>query len=618
METLENQKTTFTIGLVGNPNVGKSTVFNALTGLRQHTGNWPGKTVTNARGTYTYQNDTYSLVDIPGTYSLLAHSEEEEVARDFIASKKYDALIVVCDATAMQKNLNLVLQILQITRRVVICVNLMDEAKRKHIHVDLAELSHLLGVSVVGTSANRKNGLSELEKAVSEAVRKLLSEDYENQKSTPKTAEDLVKCAKEIAEKTVIYPKTDHRKKEECLDKILTNKWTGIPIMLCLLAGIFWLTLVGANYPSEWMNVWFQKIEKGLFTLALQLKTPPLLCDFLFAGIFRTVGQIISVMLPPMAIFFTLFTLLEDLGYLPRIAFNLDHLFQKCHACGKQALTMCMGFGCNAVGVTGCRIIDSKRERLLAILTNSLVPCNGKFPTLLAIITVFFSNSKPAYFGVLLLTGLVLLGIMMTFLVSLILSKTVLRGEPSFFILELPPYRKPMVGSIIIRSLVDRTLFVLGRAVTVAVPAGAILWILSNISIEGSSLLLSLGNLLNPIGTLLGMDGVILVAFIMGLPANEIVLPVILMAYTGNGNLTEAESFLSLHQILIQNGWTNLTAVCTLIFALFHWPCATTMFTVKKETGSIQWTVLAALIPTVIGFLLCVAVNCFACFMSIP
>lgn len=316
-----------------------------------------------------------------------------------------------------------------------------------------------------------------------------------------------------------------------------------------------------------------------------------------------------------MAIFFTLFTLLEDLGYLPRIAFNLDHLFQKCHACGKQALTMCMGFGCNAVGVTGCRIIDSKRERLLAILTNSLVPCNGKFPTLLAIITVFFSNSKPAYFGVLLLTGLVLLGIMMTFLVSLILSKTVLRGEPSFFILELPPYRKPMVGSIIIRSLVDRTLFVLGRAVTVAVPAGAILWILSNISIEGSSLLLSFGNLLNPIGTLLGMDGVILVAFIMGLPANEIVLPVILMAYTGNGNLTEAESFLSLHQILIQNGWTNLTAVCTLIFALFHWPCATTMFTVKKETGSIKWTVLAALIPTVIGILLCVAVNCFACFM---
>ena len=603
-----SEKYNYIIGLAGNPNVGKSTVFNALTGLRQHTGNWPGKTVSNARGIYKYQEEGYLLVDIPGTYSLVAHSEEEEVAREFISSGKYDALIVVCDATSLEKNLNLVLQILEITRRIVVCVNLMDEARRQQITVDLCELSHLLGVPVVATSANRKEGLLELAKTVSETAKKKSLEERK-ETTTENSVEYLVKKAKEIAQKTVTYPKNRHNKKQEKLDKILTNKWTGIPIMLGLLAVIFWLTLVGANYPSNLLSNWFYLLEGWLRNIALQIKCPSVLCDFFFGGILRTVGQIVSVMLPPMAIFFILFTLLEDLGYLPRIAFNLDHAFQKCHACGKQALTMCMGFGCNAVGVTGSRIIDSKRERLLAVLTNSLVPCNGKFPTLLTIIAVFFSNSKPSYIGALLLTGLVLLGILMTFLVSFVLSKTVLRGETSFFILELPPYRKPMVGKIIIRSLIDRTLFVLGRAVTVAIPAGAILWLLANISVGGTSLLRIFGNLFNPVGNLLGMDGVILIAFILGLPANEIVLPIILMAYTGTGVLTEAESFLTLREILVQNGWTHVTAVCTLMFSMFHWPCATTLMTVKKETGNLKWTMLAALIPTIIGVMLCITIR---------
>ncbi len=604
----KSEKSNYIIGLAGNPNVGKSTVFNALTGLRQHTGNWPGKTVTNARGTYCYQENDYLLVDIPGTYSLVAHSEEEEVAREFIESGNYDALIVVCDATSLQRNLNLVLQILEITRRVVVCVNLMDEAKRKHIMVDLGELSHLLGVPVVATSANREEGLLELMKTVSQTVT-TTNPDEVIQANSQKSAEELVKKAREIANKVTTYPKIRHNQKEEKLDRILTNKWTGIPIMLCLLATIFWLTLVGANYPSQLLSTWFYRLEECLRSTALWLNCPSTICDFLFGGVLRTVGQIVSVMLPPMAIFFILFTLLEDLGYLPRVAFNLDHVFQKCHACGKQALTMCMGFGCNAVGVTGARIIDSKRERLLAILTNSLVPCNGKFPTLLAIISVFFAQNRPSYIGALLLTGLVLLGILMTFLVSWVLSKTLLRGESSFFILELPPYRKPMVGKIIVRSFIDRTLFVLGRAVTVAVPAGAILWMLSNIFINDHSLLYYLGSLLNPAGILLGLDGFILIAFILGLPANEIVLPIILMAYTGMGSLTEAESFSSLQEILVQNGWTNLTAVCTLLFSMFHWPCATTLITVKKETGSLKWTFLTALIPTMIGIVLCISVK---------
>lgn len=599
-------KTVFSVGLMGNPNVGKSTVFNALTGLRQHTGNWPGKTVSTAQGTFRFEGEQYLLTDIPGTYSLHAHSEEEEVAKEFLFAKQYDALIVVCDATSLERNLNLVLQILTVTRRVVVCVNLMDEALRKGISLDTKKLSELLGVAVVTTSANRKEGLSELMKQVS-----LLATEKSEQKaiSQQKTAEDRLEEAKAIAKKTVIYHNRNYRKKEEKIDKILTGKWTGFPIMLGLLALVFWITMIGANYPSELLSRLFNHLEHWLVAGSNFLRVPPLISDFLFHGVFATVGRIVSVMLPPMAIFFPLFTLLEDLGYLPRIAFNLDHTLQKCNACGKQALTMCMGFGCNAVGVTGTRIIDSKRERLLAVLTNSLVPCNGKFPTLLAIITVFFAKSQFSWAGALILTGLILLGIFMTFFVSFVLSKTVLKGEPSFFALELPPFRKPQVGRVLLRSLLDRSLFVLGRAVTVAVPAGAVLWLVSHIWIQGSTLLVFLGNLLNPIGTLLGMDGVILLAFLLGLPANEIVLPIILMAYTEASLLTETGSLLSLHQILLANGWTSVTAVCTLTFSLFHWPCSTTLITVKKETGSLKWTVLAAIIPTVIGIVLCMLIR---------
>ncbi len=607
MQTKNNPP--LTVGLMGNPNVGKSTVFNALTGLRQHTGNWPGKTVSTAQGTFRFEGTQYLLTDIPGTYSLHAHSEEEEVAKEFLFAGQYDALIVVCDATSLERNLNLLLQILTVTRRVVVCVNLMDEASRKGIMVDEKKLSELLGVAVVTTSANRKNGLSELMQQVSKVA---------NTKTEPEVfshqikISDLITKAEEIAKQTVTYRNKNYRQKEERIDKLLTGKWTGFPIMMGLLAIVFWITMVGANYPSELLSQLFQHLEKWLMAGANFLRIPPLLSDFLFHGVFSTVGRIVSVMLPPMAIFFPLFTLLEDLGYLPRVAFNLDHTLQKCNACGKQALTMCMGFGCNAVGVTGTRIIDSKRERLLAVLTNSLVPCNGKFPTLLAIITVFFSQSQSSWVGALILTGLILLGILMTFLVSFVLSKTILRGEPSFFALELPPFRKPQVGKVLLRSLLDRSLFVLGRAVTVAVPAGAVLWLVSHIWIGNNTLLMFLGNLLNPVGTALGMDGVILLAFLLGLPANEIVLPIILMAYTGASLLTEAKSILGLQEILLANGWTLITAICTLVFSLFHWPCSTTLMTVKKETGSMKWTVLAASIPTIIGIVLCMMIRLVA------
>ncbi len=597
---------TAVIGLMGNPNVGKSTVFNALTGLHQHTGNWPGKTVSTAKGTFRLGKKQYLLTDIPGTYSLNAHSEEEEVAKEFVMSGQYDALIVVCDATALERNLNLVLQILAITRRVVLCINLMDEAARKGIQIDCQRLSQMLKIPVVKTSANRKEGLLNLMKTVSEIAE---TTQEITELSPQKNAEELIREAELIAKETVTYQDVTYRKKEERLDRILTGKWTGIPIMLALLAIVFWVTLVGANYPSEFLSHVFIKTEQWLMIGANSVEIPPIISDFLLHGVFGTVGRIVSVMLPPMAIFFPLFTLLEDLGYLPRIAFNLDHTLQKCNACGKQALTMCMGFGCNAVGVTGTRIIDSGRERLIAILTNSLVPCNGKFPTLLAIITVFFAQTQSSWQGALILTGLILAGILMTFMVSFVLSKTILRGEPSFFALELPPFRKPQIGKVLIRSLLDRSLFVLGRAVTVAVPAGAILWLVSHVWIGNTTLLTFLGNLLNPVGTFLGMDGVILVAFILGLPANEIVLPIILMAYTGSSLLTEADNLLSLREILIVNGWTWGTAICTMVFSLFHWPCSTTLMTVKKETGSLKWTILTAVIPTLIGIALCILIH---------
>ena len=674
----------YVIALAGNPNVGKSTVFNALTGLHQHTGNWPGKTVTNAQGTFRFHNQEYHIVDLPGTYSLVSHSKEEEVARDFLCTAIADCVMVVCDATCMERNLNLVLQILEITSKVVVCVNLMDEARKKKIEIDFQKLSQHLGVPVVGISAKTEEGFEELltaseivckreesfqelisyPKPLFDAIKnilpyltaktvtnprftamKLLTEEEDSlhnspafqpllqnahiraalsplrknlfsngnyaQKLTDLLTKSIVETAEAIYQKTVTVNNPTYWERDRRIDRLLTNRYLGIPLMLCLLAGVFWLTIIGANYPSELLSNLFTFLEEKLVQFSIWIGLPPWLYEMLFFGIFRVVGWIISVMLPPMAIFFPLFTLLEDLGYLPRIAFNLDHLFQKCNACGKQALTMCMGFGCNAAGVVGARIIDSKRERLIAILTNSFVPCNGRFPLLIGLITVFFTanNSVSSWIGTLYLVLLVLLGILMTFFISFILSKTILKGHPSSFTLELPPYRKPKIGKILVRSLLDRTLFVLGRAVLVAAPAGLILWLLSNIQIANQTILSYLCSFFHPLGILLGMDGVILIGFLLGLPANEIVLPIMMMAYLSSGSLSESQNLTEMHSLLVQNGWTEITALCTMIFSLFHWPCSTTLITIKKETGSLKWTVLAAVIPTLVGSLLCFLIS---------
>ncbi len=661
------------IALAGNPNVGKSTLFNALTGMHQHTGNWSGKTVETARG--RVPDYDYTLIDLPGTYSLIPHSAEEEIARDFICFGRPDTVLVVCDATCLERNLNLVLQVLEVAPRTVVCLNLSDEAAKKKIRIDAEQLSARLGVEVVPTVARKRASVKALLKAIGRAEertpycipypavvedaleelaaylrphlsetisarwlclqllsaepvflgqltallpdglplseildpirQRLLEYGYDRDRFSDMQTECIVREAEELCRDTVTYEDPSYRHLDRTLDRILTGRRWGYPVMLLLLALVFWITVKGANYPSQWLSALFARLGDWLTLQATNIGIPPLIKSALISGVYRVLTWVISVMLPPMAIFFPLFTLLEDMGYLPRIAYNLDRPFARCNACGKQALTMCMGFGCNAVGVTGCRIIDSPRERLLAVLTNSLVPCNGRFPLLIALLSIFFASGSGVA-AALLLTLLILLCVVMTFGVTWILSHTLCRGEASSFALELPPYRRPQIGRVLVRSVLDRTLFVLGRAATVAAPAGLVIWALANSTVDDQSLLMLFSGWLDPLGRLMGMDGVLILAFILGFPANEIVLPVALMTYLSQGAPVELGDYAALKTVLVQNGWTWLTALCTILFSLFHWPCSTTLLTVKKETGSLKWTILAAVIPTLIGMLLCI------------
>ena len=588
-----------TIALAGNPNVGKSTIFNSLTGLNQHTGNWPGKTVTTASGTFTYKDTEFTVIDLPGAYSLCSDSPDEKAAADYIASGEADIILIIADASCLERNLLLVRDILCVSDNIVLCVNLMDEAEKKGIRVDIKRLSDILGIPVTASSARSGEGIPELLQMLY---------DYTPCLSITSGLPDTSYIYSQCVNLRSSEPHITDRK----IDRIVTSKLLGFPIMIMMLIIIFWLTMSGANYPSAALSSLFawtgEKIRYFLNCISLS----PAIVSLIMDGIYTTPTWLISVMLPPMAIFFPLFTILEDSGYLPRIAFNLDNAFKSCGAHGKQALTMCMGFGCNACGVTGCRIIESPRERLIAVLTNCFVPCNGRFPALITLILIFLAPAFGAFSSVMagvILTFFIISGIIVTLLVSRILSKTLLKGIPSSFVLELPPYRRPQFRSIIIRSLLDRTLFVLGRAVVVAAPAGAIIWLTANIEAGDTSILNHMTAFLEPFGRAIGVDGVIITAFILGFPANEIVIPVMLMCYMSTGTLTDYTSLSQLHETLSGCGWTIQTAFCVLTLCMFHFPCGTTCLTIKKETGSLRWTALAFIIPTVTGICLCFLLN---------
>ena len=676
-------KKEMTIALAGNPNVGKSTVFNALTGLKQHTGNWTGKTVELASGKAEHNGVTYNFVDIPGTYSLKPRSKEESVAGEFICFGEAESVVIVCDATSLERNLYLALQIIETDTPAIVCVNLLDEARKKGVTINTALLEKELGVPVVGMTARSGEGIEELlaklsQKAVNSPLRikynqtiegaleyiipvlkkhnitqlnqrwlslRLLERDdnalefigkcntlsdsqkneillaMEKGRAFLEKEKELGNLSESIA--LTLYSVASHISSSVTLssvknnslskgERIFTNGFSAYLVMLLILSVILYITIAGANYPSQWLSAFFSWCEIRLMSLASSMGVPELLKGMLISGGFRVLGWVVSVMLPPMAIFFPCFTLLEDLGVLPRIAYVLDNGFRKANTCGKQALTTCMGYGCNCVGISGARIIDSKRERLVAILTNSLTVCNGRFPAIITLVSVFLVSGGGFAGGALsaiILALIIILSLGFTLLASNILSKTLLKGEGSHYILEIPPYRKPQISRVIVNSVLNRTALVLFRAVAVAFPAGVIIWLVANVTVGESSVLSYITNTFEPLGRIMGMDGKTLSAFFLGIPANEIVLPITLMSYLGAGEMMSIENVSVIGEVLKSNGWTQVSAICYIIFSVVHFPCATALLTIYKETKSLKWTVLAFLLPTISGIILCWLVN---------
>ena len=654
--------------LLGNPNVGKTSIFNALTKSNEHTGNWTGKTVDFANKKYTYNKQIYNLIDLPGTYSLYSYSKEEEVTRDYIYFEKYDTILIVIDSTLLERNMNLVLETLEINKNAILCLNLIDLANKKGINIDTKKLEKELGIPVIKVCSNNKKDITRLKKVIEKNI---------NKKSNPYTlqySKEINKCIRKINKEIdnkelsklllqnnknlndIIYKKYNLDKEKieniisNCnlylekkdinyneerlilinntsniiannvcnssnykiplLDKIFNSKLLGIPFLLLILLIILWITIIGSNYPSSLLFNLLFKFNNYLSNFLITINTPAIIHNIIINGILKTLFWVISVMLPPMIIFFPLFAILEESGILPRIAFNTDKIFKNCNCHGKQSLTMCMGLGCNVCGVNACRIIDSKKERLIAIITNSFIPCNGRFPSLITIITMFLVTGSLVNIKVgIILALFLILSFVITLLISKLLSKTLLKGYSSSFILEMPSFKKTRLKKIIVDTFIEKIFVILKRAILITIPTGIIIWLLSNININYINILSYITNFLDPIAKIFNIDGTILFAILLSFPANEIIIPIILMSYLNGTSLMEYESIKELKEIFVNNGWTIKTAISTLILIMFHFPCSNTLISIKKETNSIKWTIISFILPFIIGLLLCLIIS---------
>lgn len=647
--------------LCGNPNVGKSSLFNVLTHSHEHTGNWTGKTVELA--TKNIKKTNYNLIDLPGIYSLSDLSEEEKITKNTLLFEDYDKIIYVCDASSLEKNLCLLLQILQINRNIILCINMIDETEEKGIKIDYKALEEILNIKVIKCSTKNKIGIKELTNSLKtdtytdysfyysdeleskiKKVESLLPKYFNNRFIAIKVLENDTSLVEYIYERyginiiskelsyylreinsedisdeisiklnnlsSSICNKVLTRKEKEIsfLDKIFSNKLYCILSLCFIMFGIFLITIVLANYPSDLLSNLFSWLENIIYDFNIKYDIPKFIYEPLLFGVYRIVTYIISVMFPPLVIFFFLFTYAEETGILPRIAFNLDGICKCCNCHGKQSLTICSGFGCNACAVVGSRIIDSKRDRLLAIITNSFIPCNGRFPMIIALISMFFTHSNNKLIISFYLMLFVLFSIIISFLTSFILSKTLLKGYSGFFILELPDYKKVKITKIFKNSFIYKSLSILKKAILVSIPSGLIIWLMTNIKINNITLFHILSNSLEPFGRLLGMDGNIILSFLLGLPANEIVLPIMIMGYLNTNNISLLVDTLNIRNIFINNGWTFITAINVILFSIMHFPCGTTLLTIKKEVGT-KWMIYSLVIPLLLGIIFLTILN---------